>query len=250
VGNKEPSRTDFIDNPDGGIPEHETLHDFEFGYRKVANKLRLNANLYYMNYKNQLVLTGELNDVGSALRTNVASSYRTGLELELNYQLIKQVSIMANATFSKNIINNFSEVIYDYGQNWDEYNAVNIDHGNTNISFSPGVVAGGTINYQPLNGLALSWAHRYVGDQYLDNTSDDTRKINSYYLSDFRVNYSFSALKMKSIGINLAVYNLFNNFYESNGYTWGYRGGGAEVRENFFYPQAGINFMAGITLKL
>lgn len=250
VGNKEPSRTDFIDNPDGDIPKHETLHDFELGYRKVADKLRLNANLYYMNYKNQLVLTGELNDVGSALRTNVASSYRTGLELDLSYQLIKQVSIMANATFSKNIINNFSEVIYDYGQNWDEYNAVNIDHGNTNISFSPELIAGGAINYQPLNGLALSWAHRYVGDQYLDNTSDDTRKIKGYYLSDFRVNYSFSALKMKSIGINLAVYNLFNNVYESNGYTWGYRGGGAEVRENFLYPQAGINFMAGITLKL
>jgi iron complex outermembrane receptor protein len=250
VGNKEPARTDFIDSPDSEIPEHETLHDFELGFKKRANKLQLNANLYYMNYKNQLVLTGELNDVGAALRTNVASSYRTGLELDLQYQLLKQISIAANATFSKNTVNNFTEVIYDFGQNWLEYDAVEIEHGNTDISFSPGIIAGATINYQPVNALSLSWTHRYIGDQYLDNTSDDTRKINSYYLSDFRVNYSFAALKMKSIGLNLAVYNLFDNFYESNGYTWGYRGGGTEIRENFFYPQAGINFMAGITLKL
>jgi len=250
VGNKEPSRTDFVDNPAGEIPDHETLHDFELGFRKSASKLKLNVNLYYMNYKNQLVLTGELNDVGSALRTNVPSSYRAGIEMDISYQLFKQLSIMANATFSKNIINDFSETIYDYGQNWEEYNEVNIAHGNTNISFSPEIIAGGTVNYQPMSGLSLSWIHRYVGSQYLDNTANEERKINNYYLSDFRANYSFSALKMKSISLNLAVYNLFNNLYESNGYTWGYIVGGNEVRENFFYPQAGINFMAGITLKL
>ena len=250
VGNKEPSRTDFIDNPDGEIPEHETLNDFELGYRKKGEKLLLNANLYYMDYKNQLVLTGELNDVGAVLRTNVPSSYRMGVEIDVTYQLFKKMSIMANATFSKNIINNFSEVIYDYGQNWDEYNELSIDHGNSNISYSPEIITGGTIKYKPLPGLALSWVHRYVSDQFLDNTSNEARKLNGYYLSDFRANYSFTALKMKSIGLNLAVYNLFNNRYESNGYTFGYRGGGAEVRENFFYPQAGINFMIGITLKI
>ncbi len=250
VGNKEPVRTDFIDSPDGSLPEPETLHDVELGYKKVSDKLRLNANFYYMYYQNQLVLTGELNDTGSPLRTNVNSSYRTGLELEASYTFNPQLSLMTNATFSKNIINNFTEVIYDYGQNWDEYNTVRIDHGNTNISFSPEIIAGGTIRYQPVSGLAINWAHRYVGDQYLDNTSNENRKIDGYYLSDLRINYAFSALKMKSIGLNLAIYNLFNNRYEANGYTFGYRGGGAEIRENFYYPQAGINFMAGITLKL
>ena len=141
-------------------------------------------------------------------------------------------------------------MIYDYGQNWDEYNELEIDHGNTNISYSPEIIAGGTVNYMPLSGLVLSWVHRYVGDQYLDNTSNETRKIDGYYLSDFRANYSFEALKMESISINLAVYNLFNNFYESNGYSFGYRGGGSEIRENFFYPQAGVNFMVGFTLKI
>ena len=250
VGNKEPVRTDFIDSPDGSLPVPETLHDIELGYKKTGTKLRLNLNFYYMYYQNQLVLTGELNDVGSPLRTNVASSYRTGLELEATYAIAPEWTVMGNATFSKNMINNFTEVIYDYGQNWDEYNVVRIDHGTTNISFSPEVIAGGTIRYQPTAGLAINWIHRYVGDQYLDNTSNNNRKIDGYYLSDLRVNYSFSALKMKSIGLNLAIYNLFNNLYEANGYTFGYRGGGAEVRENFYYPQAGINFMAGITLKL
>ena len=250
VGNKEPVRTDFIDSPDGSLPVPETLHDIELGYKKTGTKLRLNLNFYYMYYQNQLVLTGELNDVGSPLRTNVASSYRTGLELEATYAIAPEWTVMGNATFSKNMINNFTEVIYDYGQNWDEYNVVRIDHGTTNISFSPEVIAGGSIRYQPTAGLAINWIHRYVGDQYLDNTSNNNRKIDGYYLSDLRVNYSFSALKMKSIGLNLAIYNLFNNLYEANGYTFGYRGGGAEVRENFYYPQAGINFMAGITLKL
>jgi iron complex outermembrane recepter protein len=250
VGNKEPSRTDFVDSPGSEIPLPETLNDFELGFKKSDERLRLNANFYYMSYKNQLVLTGELNDVGSPLRTNVASSYRAGIELEFSYQLSKQLSVLANATFSKNMIQNFSEIIYDYGQNWDEYNEIIINYGTTNISFSPEIITGGTVNYQPINGLKLSWVHRFVGDQYLDNTTNEARKINSYYLSDFRANYSFSALKLKSISLNLAAYNLFNNFYEANGYTFGYRGGGMEVRENFFYPQAGINFMAGITLKL
>ena len=250
VGNKEPSRTDFTDNPNNEIPEHETLHDFEIGFKKSSDKLKLNTNFYYMYYKNQLVLTGELNDVGAALRTNVASSYRTGIEIELSYQFFEQLSISANATFSKNIINNFSETIYDYGTNWDEYNEITVDHTNTSISFSPEIITGGSINYQPVKGLLLSWHHRYVGEQYLDNTSNKDRRINSYYLSDFRANYGFSALKMKTISLNLAIYNLFNNYYESNGYTFGYLGGGSEVRENFFYPQAGINFMAGITFKI
>ena len=250
VGNKEPSRGDFVDNSTGEIPLHETLHDFEVGYRKRSDNILLNTNFYYMNYKNQLVLTGELNDVGTPLRTNVASSFRAGIEMDVSYAVTTKWIVMANATFSKNVINNFTEVIYDYGQNWDEYNKLEVAYNKTNIAYSPEIIAGGTIKYQPIKALSFAWVHRYVGEQYLDNTSNRDRRINGYYLSDFRANYSFKALKMESIGLNLAVYNLFNQMYESNGYTFGYKGGGAEVRENFFYPQAGINFMAGITLKL
>jgi iron complex outermembrane recepter protein len=250
VGNKEPSRSDFIDNTTGVTPLPETLYDLELGYKKTNDKWLLNSTLYYMSYQNQLVLTGELNDVGTPLRTNVASSYRTGIEMDGRYKASRQWSFLANITFSKNIINNFTEIIYDYGQNWDEYNEIRLEYGKTNIAFSPELIAGATIKYQPLSGLTFAWVHRYVGEQYLDNTANENRMIQDYYLSDFRANYTFSALKMKSIGLNLAIYNLFNNQYESNGYTFGYRGGGTEVRENFFYPQAGVNFMAGITLKI
>lgn len=250
VGNKEPSRSDFVDGASSVIPLHETLNDFELGYKKVSDKYQLNANFYYMFYKNQLVLTGELNDVGSALRTNVARSFRSGLEFEFTYKMSEQWQLQGNATFSKNIINNFTEIIYDYGLNWDEYNAINFDHGKTNISFSPEIIAGGSIQYQPINALSFTWVHRFVGDQYLDNTSNEARKIANYYLSDIRARFRFSALKMKSIVLNLAIYNVFGAEYESNGYSFGYRGGGSEIRENFYYPQAGTHFMAGITFKI
>lgn len=250
VGNKEPARSDIIDNTTGIIPTHETLHDLEIGFRKTRSRFQVNTNFYYMNYRNQLVLTGELNDVGASLRTNVPKSFRSGIEIDLSYQANKDFTILANATYSQNIIDSYTEVIYDYGENYDEYNRVEREFSRTNISFSPEWIAGATLRYTPVKGLALNWIHKYVGEQFLDNTSDETRKIDGYYISDFRANYSFKALKMKSIDINLGIYNMFNALYEANGYTWGFIGGGSEVRENFFYPQAGVNFMAGITLNL
>ena len=249
VGNKEPARSDFIDNTNGITPTHDTLHDIEVGFRKTKSKLQMNTNFYYMGYKNQLVLTGELNDVGASLRANVPRSYRAGIELDMGYQFTPKIMLSANATFSKNIIDSYTETLYDYGPNWDEFNIIERTFENTNISFSPEIIAGGTIRYTPIEGLNLAWVHKYVGEQYLDNTSDETRKIDGYYISDIRANYSFIALGMKQLSINVAVYNVFNNFYEANGYTYGYLGGGAEIRENFFYPQAGTNFMAGLTLK-
>ncbi len=248
IANKEPSRSDLIDHTGLQEPVPETLHDIEIGYRKKSGNMRFNANFYYMLYKNQLVLTGELNDVGAPLRANVPDSYRTGIELDGAWQLTPVWGLAFNAAFSQNIINNFTEVIYDYGPNWDEYNAIEIEHGKTNIAFSPSLVAGASLRLTPVKGLEVSWEHRYVGDQYLDNTSNENRKLVAYYLSDLRAGYTFKALKLKEIKIKLAVYNLFNNLYEANGYTFGYRGGGSEVRENFYYPQAGINFMAGLSL--
>ena len=250
VGNKEPNRVDFVDAPDNETPKAETLRNLEIGFKQTKAAYTIEANYYLMDYKNQLVLTGELNDVGSPIRTNVDRSTRMGIELVAGMALSNKFSLNINATFSNNVIKDFQEVIYDYGQNYDEYNAVIIDYGQTSISFSPNVIAGGSLVFKPIKGMAVNWNHRYVSDQYLDNTNTESRKIDAYYLSDIISSYSFSALKMKSIGLKFAVYNLFNTTYESNGYTFGYRGGGEEVRENFFYPQAGINFMAGLTLKL
>jgi iron complex outermembrane receptor protein len=250
VGNKEPSRSDFVDSPDSATPKAEKLNNVEIGYKHQTKQFTFNVNYYLMDYRNQLVLTGELNDVGAPLRTNVAKSYRTGIELLAGMELSPKFKLDFNATFSNNIIKDYTDVLYDYGQNWDEYNALITSFEQTTISFSPGIIAGGSIKYSPFNGLSISWNHKYVGDQYLDNTANENRKLAAYYYSDFFTTYTFSALKMKEIGFKLAIYNLFNNLYESNGYTFGYRGGGQEIRENFYYPQAGINFMAGLTLKL
>ncbi len=250
IGNKEPNRTDFIDSPTGGAPLPETLQNLEVGYKKRTENLWLQSNFYLMDYKNQLVLTGELNDVGSSLRTNVDKSYRMGIELETGLKLTELLSLQANTTFSKNIIQSFDEIVYDYGTNWDEFNVVTINHANTQIAFSPNITAGATIVFTPLEGLEIAWIHKYVGKQYLDNTTNESRVINDYYISDTRASYGLATLGMKRISFNLAVYNIFNKMYESNGYTWGYQGGGNNIRENFYYPQAGTHFMAGIKLEI
>lgn len=248
VGNKEPNRNDFIDSPNGQTPEPETLNDIEAGFKQRNDWMWVNANFYFMDYKDQLVLTGQLNDVGASLRTNVDKSYRTGIELEGGFKLNDLFNISANVTISRNIIQNYNEVLYDYGVNWDEYNEVATNYIDTDIAFSPNIVAGGSILFHPIKGFELAWVHKYVGKQYLDNTSNESRKLDAYYVSDARASYGFSALGLKQISIKLAVYNLFNKLYESNGYTWGYIGGGDEYHENFYYPQAGTHFMAGLTV--
>ncbi|MCF6360383.1 MAG: TonB-dependent receptor [Cyclobacteriaceae bacterium] len=250
IGNKEPNRTDFVDASMGETPLPESLQNLEVGYKKRTDKLWFQSNFYLMDYKNQLVLTGELNDVGSSLRTNVDKSYRMGIELETGIKLNPILDLQANATFSRNIIQSFDETVYDYGTNWDEFNVVTVNHNNSQIAFSPNVTAGATLVFHPFKDFEVAWVHKYVGKQYLDNTTDENRKIDSYYISDARASYGFSALGIKRISFNLAVYNLFNKMYEANGYTWGNRGGGNDVRENFYYPQAGTHFMLGLRLEL
>ncbi|MEO9853236.1 MAG: TonB-dependent receptor [Reichenbachiella sp.] len=250
IGSKEPIRSDFTDNIDGTIPKEEKLRDLEIGYSRSTKKYSFQANFYWMDYKDQLVLTGELNDVGSSLRANVDKSFRRGVELQVGYQLAPEVKLNTNASFSQNKIESFNETIYNYGLGWDEYNADLVSYGETDIAFSPSVVAGGNIEFTPLEGLNLRWIHKYVGEQFLDNTSTDSRKLDAYYVSDAVVSYALTGNNFKSITLKVAAYNMFNKMYAANGYTWGYRGGGDEVRENFYYPQAGTNFMIGLSVKL
>jgi iron complex outermembrane receptor protein len=250
VGNKEPNRSDFVDSPNDQTPLHESLQNIEVGYKQTTENMKLQANFYLMDYRNQLVLTGQLNDVGSSLRTNVDKSMRMGLELEASANVNPILAVSGHVTFSNNTIKSFDEVIYDYGAAWDEYNTVVINHKNTQISFSPSLTTAASIIVRPYEGIELAWIHKYVGKQYLDNTTDENRKIDGYYISDARLSYELAALGMKRISFNLAAYNLFNKMYESNGYTWGYQGGGNDIRENFYFPQAGTHFMAGITIEL
>ncbi|RKQ51243.1 iron complex outermembrane receptor protein [Roseivirga pacifica] len=249
IGNKEPNRSDIIDAAPGTEPKHETLNNLEVGFRKVTENVGLEVNYYLMDYKNQLVLTGDVNDVGGSIRTNVPDSYRMGVEVAANIKLAKKLYWNVNGTLSRNKIKAFEELIFDYGPAFDEYNEVRTEFEDTDISFSPSLIAGSQLSYRPTDGLELSFMSKYVGDQYLDNTSNEGRKIDAFFVNDIRINYGFDMKGFKQVNLNLLVNNVFNTMYESNGYTFGYFAGASyEVRENYLYPQAGTNFLLSLSL--
>lgn len=244
VGNKEPNRSDFVDNP-GRVPQAETLRDLEAGFKTQKGKVAFSANGYWMDYKNQLVLTGKLNDVGSPIRINVPQSYRLGLELQAGVQVDKSLKINANTTLSSNKINNFVETVPNYDTGVDVENKF----AKTNIAFSPNLIAGSQILYTPIQGLELGLLSKYVSKQYLDNTSNENRKLDAYFTNDIRILYTIKGKLFREIGLSLLANNVFNTLYESNGYTYSYIAEGATITENFYYPQAGFNVLAGISLK-
>ena len=237
-GNREPVRNDFIDAPQGKVPKYETLNNVEFGYNFSGSKLKLQANGYYMGYKNQLVLTGQLNDVGSSIRQNVDKSYRAGIELDGTYMFTGKFGLNLNATFSRNKIQSFDEVI----------DPEIIPHSDTDISFSPSVISSGQLIWKPLDGLEINFISKYVGEQYLDNTQNDNRSLDAYWVNNLRLGYTLKDVVFKEIEINLLVNNIFDAKYSSNGYTYSYNYEGL-VTENFYYPQAGVNYLVGLNLR-
>lgn len=249
IGNREPVCNDFVDAPGGVTPKHETLRNLEVGYRKYGLDFSFQANYYLMDYENQLVLTGELNDVGSSVRQNVPDSYRMGIELVGAYQFTDQLRWDANLTLSRNKIENFTEVLYNYGPAWDAFNVEETQFEDTDISFSPNVIGGSQLVYAPFEGFEAALRSKYVGKQYLDNTSNDNRSIDPYFVNDLRLSYNFSMSSIKNVNISLLVNNLLDEEYSSNGYTFGYAAGSYVVRENYFYPQAGRNFLVALNLR-
>lgn len=251
LANREPVRKDFTDNPQNQTPKHETLGNLEAGFRKQADRVMLNVNVYWMNYKDQLVLTGALNDVGASIRTNVDESYRAGIEVDGTIQFSPKFTFSANATFSQNKIKEFTEILYDSGPDWefDPPQVVSRTFTNTDISFSPNVIVGSVMSYSPVKAAEISLLTKYVGRQFLDNTSNSSRQMDVYLTNDLRFSYAFTPTFMKELRLNLLVNNVFDVAYESNGYTWGYIGGGEEFRENYYYPQAGRNFMLMVSAR-
>lgn len=239
AGSKEPSRQDFVDNA-SAAPRPEYIQDYELGYERSGLRYGLQLNGYFMNYQDQLVLTGAVNSTGDAIRTNVEKSYRLGLEAVLNYQISKRLLWSGNVTLSQNRIQNFQEKMVDYDLNEE----VVINHGNSDIAYSPSVIAGSTLTYTA-GAFEASILRKYVGKQYLDNTSDDARSLKAYMTHDVRLKY---ALKKGPV-FTLLLNNVLNEMYSSNGYTYSYRFGGATTTENFFYPQAGFNFLLGASIR-
>ncbi len=239
AGSKEPSRQDFVDNA-AGNPRPEYLQDYEVGYERSGRRYGLQINGYFMNYQDQLVLTGAVNSTGDAIRTNVESSYRLGVETMLNIQISKRLVWSGNVTLSQNRIQNFKERMTDY----DTYDQIVINHGNTDIAYSPSVIAGNTVTYS-VGSFEASLLSKYVGKQYLDNTSDEARSLEAYTTQDIRLKYTLK----KGPVFTLLLNNVLNEQYSSNGYTYSYRYGGATTTENFYYPQAGFNFLLGASIR-
>jgi len=249
IGNREPVRSDFVQANPGQLPQHETLYDVEAGWRMRKSKVALNVNYYFMDYNNQLVLTGKLNDVGGAIRTNVADSYRMGVEIDGGIRFNQHFAWNANLTLSQNKIKNFTEVLYDYGANGDQYNEVDIQHNNSDIAFSPNIIGGSNFLYRPVKNFEIGLLTKYVGLQYLDNTSNSGRVIDPYFINDIRLTYTLKPQWMREISFSLLANNIFDVKYSNNGYTWGYLGGGSETRQNYYYPQAGKNYLMMVALR-
>lgn len=245
VGNREPNRDDFTNSTALLFPKSERLQNVEAGFRTQQGKWAFAANYYLMSYKNQLVLTGQINDVGGSVRVNVPKSYRTGIELEGAVVFNNHLKWNANATFSQNKIKNFTEYIVDY----DNGGYQTVDHGKSDISFSPNVIVGSQFTYSLRKNLELALLTKYVGKQYLDNTSTETRKLDAYLTNDIRLSWTIKPSWANEIAFNLLVNNVLDEKYESNGYTYGYIAGGALTQENFYFPQAGRNFLVGVNFR-
>ena len=244
LAGKEPNRDDF-EAGNTQQPNAERLHDVELGVERKMGKTSWGANLYYMYYHNQLVLTGKINDVGAYTRTNIPKSHRAGIELQGKAILASWMNLAANISFSENKIKGYTEYLDDYdngGQQTRFYNK-------TDISFSPSVVAGANVNFIPVKNAEISLINKYVGRQYLDNTSQRSRSLNPYYLQDIRLSYTVETKIVKAANIILQLNNVFNKKYEPNGYSFSYIYGGELTTENYYYPMAGTNFMVGVNLK-
>ena len=222
--NREPNRTDY----EGGNVKPEKLNDFELGWRFNSEKFQLNSNLYYMGYKDQLILTGTLDDVGNPIRSNTDKSYRMGLEVDATLKLSDKFILRPNFTLSSN-----KNVDLDVeGQNY----------GTTDIAYSPSVIAGNIIVYSPIQDLHISLLQKYVGEQYMNNVELPSAKLADYFVNDLNVSFEIKPRSIfKSIMITGLVNNILDKKYVSNGYMW-------DVYP-YYYPQAGINFLAGLTLK-
>lgn len=248
VANREPVRNDFLDF-EGSDPQHETLQNLEVGYRGTGDNHTFHANYYLMNYSNQLVLTGEVNDVGAFVRTNAGNSYRMGIELQGMMRLSDHFVWDANLTLSRNKIEEYTEILEDYGADFSEFILVENTYEDTDIAFSPNIIAASSFSYLPFRNAELTLLTKYVGKQYLDNTSNDDRSISAYLVNDLRLSYSWRPSFVDEITFSFLMNNILDEAYESNGYTWGYLAGSTAYRENYYYPQAGRNFMGMVAVK-
>ncbi|HVG42186.1 MAG TPA: TonB-dependent receptor, partial [Chitinophagaceae bacterium] len=245
IANKEPNRDDF-EAGTNEQPKSEKLNDVEIGLEQKSNDYNWSATLYYMKYKDQLVLTGKINDVGAYTRTNVSNSYRAGVELTASANVLSWLSAAANMAVSSNRIKGFTEYIDDYDNGGQKTN----NYAEGDLSFSPSVVGGATITVTPIKNVEVGFISKYVSQQYLDNTTNKDRMLDAYFTEDIRALYSFKFKALKNVILSAQLNNVFNHFYEPNGYTFSYYSNNRLETENYYFPMAGVNWVVGLSIKL
>ncbi len=245
VGNHEPNRDDYVNSTPASRPKAETLYDFEAGYRTRQGTFTGGINGFYMLYNNQLVLTGSLNDVGAAIRSNVKDSYRAGVELDGRVQLLQPLYWSVTAALSTNKVKNFQQYLFNYDTNQNELT----QYQKTNIAFSPDFVGSSELGFAPIKGGEIALISKYVSKQYLDNTSNNMRKLNAFFVNNIRLRYNFSTKAVKNVGVSFLINNIFGELYEPNGATYPDVEGGKVVNYNYYYPQATRNFLASLSLR-
>ncbi len=225
ISNREPTRQDYIEN--SKKPKAENLQDIEIGSRYVFKQNSIEVNLYGMFYQNQLVQTGEINNVGYPIRSNVGKSHRIGVELTTNFKILEKLRWMPNLTISRNRNESFTD---------DDL----VNYGETPIAFSPNVIGGSVLEFKPLAGFTMALQNKYVGEQYLSNTGLDRHILNDYFLTNIRMAYQIPVKFVKNLEVEILMNNITNEKYAANGYVY--------FGDPYYYAQAGFNFLAGLSV--
>lgn len=248
--NKEPIRKDYVENPLNEFPRPEKMQNIEAGYRYATSWLNIGANFYAMLYKDQLIPTGKINDVGSAIRQNVDESYRAGIELDAAWNISSKFTWRATAALSKNKIKNFTEFVPVYNDDWEEIAPQAINYEKTTIAMSASTILSNEFAYKPISNLEFSLQTKYVSRLYLDNTQAKERSIDPFTTTSLNTRYSLAAFGLKKIDLFLHVNNIFNEKYAASGYTWGSMDTrGNRSHYNFYSPQATANYMLGMNIR-
>jgi iron complex outermembrane receptor protein len=250
VANREPNRNNFTESGVNDQPVAETLFDTELGYRFQDKDYSVGINAYYMKYKNQLVLTGKISEIGELLTSNVEDSYRAGIEIVAGGRLSDHFRWDGNISISTNKILNYHSYVSVYDPDYDVVGTVDSVYTSTNIGYSPNVVTNSVFTYTRGN-FEASIMSQFVGKQYLDNTSTEEKSVNSYIVNNLSLKYSLPLKKMKSVDFQILVNNLFNETYETGGYAWTemYPGDANQYHYKYLYPQAGIHLLGSVTFK-
>ncbi len=248
---REPTRSDFRDADPDRLPRQERLMNYEVGYDLKKRLFGLNANVFYMDYKDQLILTGAINDVGAPIFTNIPESYRTGLEIAAFLRPLDALEWEATLSLSSNKALNFTAWVDD----WETWTQVEEFLGTTDLAFSPSVLASSLLRYRPAKHLTAEWISQYTGKQYIDNTSNESRRLDPYWINDVRLTWTLPSAPFRQVELSVWLRNILNEEYETNGWVYRYyyqseEGRRSEGVYDGYFPQAGRHFLLSLRISI